>query len=291
MKEFEENKRVRFVTLGEHAIGGIEAKDDQQERLEEFTQRVGSGEFHEQVAAEKTIPLSCIDGRSPEEIIALLSPNAAGGSQTLFVADDLTAKRFAGEDETTVSGYKNTLEFLEANGFERGGHTDNHAKGEACGCGANDKLAQIYGFMSEYGDVIRASAETIGVDVTDGAHFRITQNAKRDRTTFSSGVEVAHCLKQNTNSENVPELAGEHKEVIAVINMRSGTTLNRAELAKEFGESYQAFNVDAWSFENGARALSVPEEEIEDYVTAMVYYNLAAAMVLGGPNLRVVVLN
>lgn len=69
------------------AEGAIEAQDNQIERLDEVTQRLADGEFH--VAVDGSIPSKCIDGRPGARGLA---PNAAGGSESLMVADDLTSR-------------------------------------------------------------------------------------------------------------------------------------------------------------------------------------------------------
>lgn len=277
-------KEVTYITLGEIAEGDIEAKKHQQERLEEFTQRVGSGEFH--VKIDGTIPVDCVDGR----LGGLLRPNAAGGTETIFVADDLTTKRLAAADGTTLGGYKNTLYLLKEEDREIGGHTDDHAHGEVSGCGANDKLPLIYDFIGRHGDDLRGLTESLGIAVNDKTHERITTNAT-ERTKFSKGSELLGTLKTEGDENSVSTLRGSHNEVIAVINKRVGTTLDRGALEAEFGSDYQAFNVDAWSFEEAARVTSLSQEEIDQKVVAMAYYNLATAHVLGGSKLRVVVLD
>lgn len=277
-------KTVTFITLGEAAEGAIEAGKDQQERLEEFTQRVGSGEFH--VETDGRLPCGCVDGRPGGKI----RPNAAGGTETIFVADDLTTKRLAATDGSTCGGYRNMLQVLKDEGFEVGGHTDDHAQGGASGCGANDKLDKIYDFTVRKADVLRATTEMLGVSVDENTHAMIVANAS-SREDFSKGSELLAALRDTAGEEAVDPLRGSHKEVLAVINKRSGTTLDRDALEAEFGPDYEAFNVDVWTFDEAARATSLTQEEIDQKIVAMNYYNLATAFVLGGPNLRVVVLD
>jgi hypothetical protein len=272
---------VNFFTLDSHAIGSIQANGAQSERLEELTERIATGEFHHPVAEGMSIPARCVDGRS------------AGGSETLFVADDLTVKGLATPDGTTLSAYKNMLNWLRVHGFEVGGHTDTYVQGNASGCGANDKLEIIYDYIANRGDVLRAVGSDLGIAISEDVHDLIVKNAQ-ERSQFSGGRELLNVLKENANSEFLDTLVGEHKEVATVVNMKEGTTLDRTALKNEFGPDYQAFNVDAWSFEAAAKAISVePLEafEIEAKVVAMVYYNLATALVLAGPKMRVIVLS
>jgi hypothetical protein len=77
---------------------------------------------------------------------------------------------------------------------------------------------------------------------------------------------------------------------VAVINKRQDTTLDRNALAAEFGSDYQAFNVDAWAFEEAARVTSLSDEEVKQKIAAMTFYNLATTLVLAGSKMRVVVI-
>lgn len=270
------------------AEGSIEAGPEQQERLEEFTARVASGEFH--VPTDTTIPVGCIDGRDTRDGMTP-KPDSAGGTESLFVADDLTTKRLAGSGGTTAEGYRNTLAYVQFKGYEVGGHNDEHAvhgNPDGSGCGANDKLPLIYDFMVRQGDSLRDIASQLGITVSDESFETIMKNAA-ERTEFSKGRDLLHALNE-TGSDHVDPLVGEHNEVVAVINTREGTTLDRIALAKEFTHQYESFNVDAWTFTNAAELISETPEEVEAKVFAMAFYNLATAHVLCGTNMRVVVL-
>lgn len=272
-----------YLTLGDAAEGTIEAGAEQQERLESFTHRVASGEFHGE--AQALIPIICIDGRFGG---FNMLPNAAGGSETIFVADDLTSKLYGGEDGSTLQGYKNVLDRIVSQGERVGGHDDEHHGTDGSGCGANDKLPAIYDFLARKGDVIRSVAGALGVEVPDALHAKIVGNAAT-RTEFSSGAEMLDALENHDDEVIVEHLGGDHKEVVAVINTKEGTTLNRQAISDEFGEDYEAFNVDVWAFKNAAELLTGNAEQQQELAAAMVYYNLATAHVLCGANMRVVV--
>lgn len=284
-----EHEEVTFIELGAVGTGAIEARTDQQERLAEFTNRVGSGEFHRQTTG--TIPCLCIDGRNCSQQGELL-PNSAGGSETLMVADDLTTKLFAVDGDTTTRGqYANTLDYLKKAGYPIGGHTAAELHGAPSGCGANDKLPAIYAYMAQNGDTLRSLAENIlGYEITDADQALIIGNATT-RSEFSGGNELLSALQAEGGRADA--LEGEHNEVVAVINRRAGTTLDRVAVAAEFGDAYQSFELDEWSFEEGARVISTTggEDEVRQKRIAMLYYNLATAGVLCGPGMRVVVLD
>jgi hypothetical protein len=276
-----------FIELGEAGTGSIEVQENQLERLEEFTRRVASGEFHR--STKGVIPCTCIDGRCGG---GELMPNAAGGSETLMVADDLTTKDFALDgDSSTCGQYKNMVKFLKDSGYPVGGHTALERHGAPSGCGANDKLPAIYAYIAQNGDTLKGLAVSLlGYEITDEDHALIISNAQA-RSDFSGGDELLQVLQ--SEGGRVDMLRGEHTEVMAVINRRKGTTLDRDALEAEFGDGYEAFNDDEWSFEEGARVISHMggEEEIRRKRIAMLYYNLATAGVLCGPKMRVVILN
>lgn len=274
----------KFMTLGDAAEGTIQAGPEQQERLESFTRRIAAGEFHGE--AQALVPVICIDGRFGG---FHMLPNAAGGSETVFVADDLTNKLYGGEDGTTLSGYANILDRIVEKGALVGGHDDDHHDEAGSGCGANDKLPAIYNFLSRKGGAIRDVATALGVDVSDALHAKIVGNAE-SRDNFSNGAKMLDTLENHDEEVIVEHLGGAHKEVVAVVNTKEGRTLDRQKVLDKFGEDYEAFNVDVWSFQNAAELLTDNEEQQQELVAAMVYYNLATAHVLCGPGMRVVTL-
>lgn len=277
-----ERESVPFLLLSV-AEGSIAGSVETHPRLDEFTDRVGSGEFH--IGTPIALPCGCKDGRCGGEI----RPNGAGGTLSLVVADDLLRQDFAG-DGTTVDAARKVFRHLIEAGHPVGGHCDAKADDIKSGCGANDKLPIIYSKISGKSAEIRALVESLGYNVDDSTHTDIVAGAQR-RMQFSSGREVLDVMREEGGEENVDKLRGEHNEVLAVINSVPGTTLNRDAVVREFGEYYQSFNTDTWSFEAGARALypEAGDAEIQRAVIAMVYYNLATALTLCGPTMRVVV--
>lgn len=272
-----------FFTLPD-AEGIIQAGAAQQVLLDDITERMARGEFHG--PAEATIPVVCKDGRFGG---FHMLPNAAGGSETLFVADDLTNKLYAGDDGTTLLGYKNVLDRVVEQGFQVGGHDDEIHEDGTSGCGANDRLPAIYDFITRKADTIRTMAGQLGIDVSDVLHAKIVGNAAT-RTEFSSGADMLAVLESHDDEVIVEHLEGQHQEVVAVINTKEGTTLDRRAISERYGDQYESFNVDVWAFMNAARLLSGNPEQQHELAVAMVYYNLATAHVLCAPNMRVIVL-
>lgn len=272
-----------FITLPE-AEGTIQAGPDQQEHLDVFTQQLASGAFHGPATA--SIPVICKDGRFGG---FHMLPNAAGGSETIFVADDLTDKHYAAANGSTLGGYENILNRLVEKGAPIGGHDDDQHDAGVSGCGANDKLDRIYDLIARKGNTLRDLAASLGIEVSDELHAKIVANAL-GRTDFSDGEHMLQALEAHENEIIVEHLGGVHQEVAAVLNTQEGTTLNRHAILDTFGEHYQSFNVDVWAFQHAAELLSDDTATQHELAVAMVYYNLATAHVLGGPALRIIVL-
>lgn len=264
-------------TLLSTAVGTIQARGDQRDRLEEFTERVASGEFH--IQTDRSVPSACIDGRCGGTV----RPNAAGGTNTIVVAEDLTNDTETGYIET----YHSVAERLKTAGLPLGGHDDEHADGAKSGCGACDRLAEIYKFIAANSVTLKSIVESFDIAVPDKLNDLIVANASA-RNDFADGGLIKAELENGGGT--VDHLRGAHNEVAAVLNLRVGTTLDRDALEAEFGPNYEAFNVDVWAFMNAAPVI----ESNVDYdakLVAMLYYNLATAHVLCGPEMRVIVLN
>ena len=95
---------MNFVTsLGSAANGSIEPKFEQHKKTPEVKERVANGEFLRDV--DHQIICGCIDGRCGGQ----LRVSSAGGTISLMVMDDLTTKRFAGEDGSTRQALSNVV--------------------------------------------------------------------------------------------------------------------------------------------------------------------------------------
>ena len=265
--------------------GTIEAGPEQQERYDEFIEQLLEGTYH--VETELRIVCGCIDVRCG----CTIKPNSAGGTETLMVMDDLTNKQFRSNDNTTVGAYRNVLNYLKKQNLPIGGHDDEHAAGDASGCGANDKLSDIYDIIARKSDYIRSLAVEYGINVDNETHELIVANAAA-RESFSTGAELRRELDAATGGD-YDHLEGAHTEVVVVLNTRFGTTLDRDALKAEFGDDYKAFNVDVWALDESANIVSTTPDSAESRMkmVAGAYYNFGAAIKLCGPRMRVIVLS
>ena len=276
----------RAAVLGDVAEGTIGAGEVLPERFGEFVERVAGGDFH--VPVPQVYPAGCVDGRCGDDELA---PNTAGGvALTALVADALTAGRFQNETHDTCSALAQAIDFLRRKDVPIAGHTDDHAHGKASGCGANDKLPMIFNLLQRKGDAVRGIVESLGVAVDDDTHQHLITNAQQPRE-FDTVREVFEQLRK-ADGAHIATLRGGHQEVMAVINLREGTTLDRTALATEFGEQLQSFNVDVWALKNLAEVLADGSDDgsANQLFRAMLYYNVATTLVLADSSLRVAVL-
>lgn len=290
-----ESATEESTQLGDIAIGSIDPQlrvdsgEILDDKVNELTQRLD--EFYEQIDAE-AIPKWCVDGRGTDGEHPL-APNAAGGTYSLVVADaliDAEALLANNEKKTSADHAQRLFSALTNNGYDIGGHTDDHAEGENCGCGACDKMAQIFDFIANNIEVVSGFAAKLGVEINDDLKYKISQNARLllANEYVSSGKKMIGVIEDKAGNDHVQKLTGSHNEVVLAVNTKSGTTLDRPALAKEFGDDYQAFNLDVWALKSGVEAIATnPEEEFPEKFAAAVVYNIATACVLAGPSLRV----
>ncbi len=274
-----------LVRLGGAAEGMVQPDEWQLNRLNEVQPRLLDGEFHQNLT--DTVASSCIDGRCGGQSRA----SSAGGTISLMVATDLTQAK---SDRATADLLGETIDRLHGRHLPIGDHGDDHASGEKTGCGANDNLSKIYKVMATKGTAIRDLARQIGFAelVLDDEVCQSIEQASASRTEFSSPAELTKVLL-NTPDATVDTLHGDHNEAMIVINTQKDTTLDHQLMADELGgEDFEAFDVDAWAFEASARAVAddpEDEAEVKAKMTALLYYNLATALTLCGPDMPVVV--
>lgn len=245
----------------------------------------------ELVEVSKLIPCWCVDGRLDQEGAAF-APNAAGGTYSLVVGDALIdAQALISNGETSASHAKTLFQGLQAHGYEIGGHQDNQANTGKCGCGACDKMGIIFQFIAENIHELSEKAASLGVAIDKTLQQKIKTNTEAllEANYVSSGPEMIKTVKDVAGEDHVQTLLNDHNEVILVVNTKEGTTLDRRSLSKEFGDDYEAFNLDVWALDNGIKAIATSETEANEKLAASVLYNIATACVLAGPSLRLVV--
>lgn len=290
--------RIEFE-LGAAATGNIEpgTRELDRETLSRLEQDVVSSRFDIPVVEGYFLPCGCIDGRCPDAHDAFnATPNAAGGTLSLLVGELLTDKaNIASTAQNSEEALASLITYLQTAGYgdQVGGHTG-PAHGPnadtASGCGANDALRPIFGQMVDKGDVIRTVLQKLGID--DASLPQILENASElhSRTDFfAAGKTVATTLESESPEGNCPALVGAHNEVLIRLNTVEGRTIDRRAIQAEYGDDYQIFNVDVWALQGAAETLAVSEDTVDSKFAAMVVYQVATALQLCGPSMKVIV--
>ena len=282
---------VSYQLGDEYGLGELDTP--QCPHAAEFIQELGE----HYVPAAQNIIGACMDGRPGSTAEAV--PNGAGGGLLYLVADRL------------VRGNSDDIDEANARVLGRIGqipatvhvHRDDHTHGEDAGCAAADKVGAIFTIIAQRGEQLRVLATELGLgsDISDETHQQIIRHAADEsELVMASGNDLVAMVDAQLAKSAEPTgahtdmLQGSHHEAAVVMNQRTGTTLDRQALAREFdraSEHHQAFNIDTWAFAPSAEALYPGDPTAQQQATtAMLYYNLAAIMALCGPRMTVTVL-
>ena len=262
-------------------------------RRAEFVQRLG--EYY--LPAVQNIIGACMDGRPGSTAEAV--PNGAGGGLLYLVTDRLVHGDSDSIDEANIR-VLGQIGQIPATVHV---HRDHHAHGEDAGCAAADKVGAIFTIIAQHGEQLRSLATELGLgsDISDEAHQQIIRHAADEsKLVMASGNDLVAMVDAQLAKSAEPTgahtdiLRGNHHEAAVVMNQRTGTTLDRQALAREFDRAsahHQAFNIDTWAFAPSAEALYPGDPTAQQQAAvAMLYYNLAAIMALCGPRMTVTVL-
>lgn len=239
-------------------------------------------------AATTILPCSCIDGRPRKDGKNASCVNAAAGIFSLMVADMLTTQTFKA-GETTADYAANFLRHLPSEKY--GNHiAGNTVTPDESGCGAADKMATAIALIAHHGDEMGAVASALGISIDEADLEVIIMRAADVANTmhFSHGASLAQTL-QKIAGENATEATIEtHNEVVAVINDRNGTTLNRQAVLAAFGDKLQAFNYDRWAMPAAIVRVNGTLDESQQtlQLAAIDLYTVAVACILCGPSMR-----
>lgn len=161
-----------------------------------------------------------------------------------------------------------------------GAHTDDHAEGEKCGCGAIDNAPVIFQNAITFKDQIAANIDELGVST----------NGLSD--VFSEFEQVANLADKPYSGQNVmneivdsgkivKELEGGHKEVAVVLNMVEGQTVNQEKAREVTDGKLQLFAVDVWRLVDLTQRLYPDDEQKQQTaLQGMLVYTLATAATL-----------
>lgn len=229
----------------------------------------------------------CGDGRPWTKVIQQYRDDAGDKKIQLFGASKLRAKVFGGglvtaasmwrtiqgapQPDETVGGDRALMaRQLEAAAFHHGAHSDDHAEGNNCGCGAIDKYPVITANAIKYRPQITGALEALYGDEFDDNKAAIEQafgvyETLAQEAGYFGDASGKQSMEQILDSGAVvKELAGHHIEDTIIINTVEGTTLDQqyfTETVKNAGdgsapETVQAFSVDVWRGKEIAQAVA-----------------------------------
>jgi hypothetical protein len=245
----------------------------------------------------------CGDGREVARVFeglvarakSLVRPKVFGGAPTMAEAAEIGLGRAEG---TGLNGlFSRAVQTLKEKRIGFGGHSDTHAHGENCGCGAIDKSPAIVAKVIEERDNIKAVVGLLGLNdrLLDGDEGIINNYAKyyesdvRGHEDEYSGRTALQELLDN--GKIVKELGGAHTEVRIIINMVKGKTVNQ-ELVRDVSDGQaQVFCVDFPRLQEIAQALYSDHDDQEKALVSMVAHTLGVAGTLTKGDLPVYVIS
>lgn len=162
-----------------------------------------------------------------------------------------------------------------------GAHTDNHAHGENCGCGAIDKHPAIVKAATEFREQISTTIESaLGVDTTgldDVLDNFAAYNEYIGSQPYSGRAAMDTVID---NGKVVKELADDHKETRVLLNFVDGYTVDQGYVRDVTGGRAQVFAVDVPRLKQISEGLYDDPAQQHRALLSELVYTLATAAVL-----------
>lgn len=232
----------------------------------------------------------CGDGRGVMEIhkgsqVLKRSLNRAkvfGGAAAMAVGTRIGLG--SANTESLNKTFEDAMHDLTAAHIDFGAHTDEHAGGENCGCGAIDKAPQTIADVVTFRDQIQQTALSLGADAEsiDAVLANYTAYAHDIADKPYSGKQVMQGIVNS--AKVVKRLAGNHREARIVLNTVENYTVNQQLIREVSQEQVQIFAVDVWRMQQIAQRLYPNDEanQQKSFVGQLVYtLGVAAALTDG----------
>ncbi|MDQ2972951.1 MAG: cadmium-containing carbonic anhydrase [bacterium] len=238
----------------------------------------------------------CGDGRGINKVFSKLNDSfkksldrakVFGGAVTMTAAADIGTDN---SQPNLLGTFKGAISKLSSKMINFGAHTDNHAHGANCGCGAIDKAPEIIESALIYSknisavmtDVLGLNNEVTASAITNYGNFYSTM----DKTDYS-GAAVKNEIVDS--GAVVKELKDDHKEWAIVLNFVEGKTVNQRAVREATDREAQVFAVDVWRLKSIADRAYDDSETRQVAFASMLVYTLATAAVLTKGDLPVYV--
>lgn len=212
-----------------------------------------------------------------------------GGIVMTEVAQMATLTTDAKTSEGLLAG---AVGLLDEKHIQFGAHTDEHAQGDNCGCGAIDKFPVILANITRYNTQIQGTLEKLlGNTFNDSSYSEAFSNINTifdsiDFSSYSGGKAMEQILPTGAV---VKQLSGNHQEDFVVLNFEQGTTLDQKKFFEYTENKAQAFCVDVWRLQKYAEAVSDDKRLQDIALYGMLIFTLATSATLTDGSQRVFV--
>jgi hypothetical protein len=280
---------------------GLNSEQAAKEKLDELKEKVGS--FY--VVAGLSAVVRCIDGRGEDGPLPdnkNLGTQVPGGTPVTSIGYRF-AKGWTEECDivTDFAEYRSLVESLGLP-YISGAHQDEHNVDhpEHTGCGAIDKMLEIIDVMRETDEngthLVYEYAKVIASKYMDEGAFDKAFNMVQGNLDTLDKISDRYFRKGQFRTKLVDEVkeggeqigektvetsAGEHRELLLVINHVEGQTFDRDGFAASNEGLAQAFNYDAWAVPQRARDIFTDDSDKQNIMMVTNFmYAVATAMVL-----------
>lgn len=180
--------------------------------------------------------------------------------------------------------YQQTIALFEEQGIGYGAHTDNHAHGENCGCGAIDKAPKIISNAVKFEAKIRGTVDALGIgdDYLDDIFANYRAASQRFAGKEYAGTKVIDGAKRH--GKVVKELDADHLEAFILLNYVEGHTVNQQLVRQKTDNQVQVFAVDVWRMRQIAEKMYPDDlqKQGQAFVSQLVYMLATAATLTPG---------
>lgn len=240
----------------------------------------------------------CGDGRGVAQVFKGTVEKSAswsrakvfGGAPTMVMAAEVAQEAGKSSLEET---YESAIALLEANNIGYGGHTDEHAHGDNCGCGAIDKSPQVFAAIGKYEtEIVSTAMAILDADELEEQDQQALRNELADVTATMagyghqiadksySGSKVMDDLIREGKETVVKKLRGDHNEMYILLNTVTDYTTDQAFIREVSGDQAQVFAVDVWRLQSiTERTYSNPAAQ-RKALFGMLVYTLGTAATL-----------
>jgi hypothetical protein len=233
----------------------------------------------------------CGDGRETGLVFRGLSllkrglrrPKVFGGALMMAAAAKIGVGRAKGLELQTV--VEQSMDQLNETGVNFGAHTDDHAEGANCGCGAIDRAPEIVRAIVKYEQPIRGAIKALGVE--DAELDVVYQNFKDYVATMPEQPEYSGRTVMDRIAgmgKIIKQLRGNHNERRIVINAVRGFTVNQELIRQKTDGKAQVFAVDSWRLQDIANKMydGRPVEQQRALLSGLLYTIGTAAVLTKG---------